>query len=545
MPQSPSSGASKQAPLASEVKGSSQARLHLLFFVLFLLTGLSLTLAFPYLPGNAPLSIGMVSTRDVLAPQRVSYTSRLLTEAEQARAEASVEPVFTVDANIARQQLTRVQQILSYITSIKQDSHASAEDKVRWISKISDLVLPTAVISTVLDLDEPAWQGVTSEVVYLLDRLMRDGLREDQVSEVRAKIPQIVSYTLSPEQADVVVAFVRTLLKPNSLFDEQQTAQKRQAARESVRPVQVVIERGQAILRQGDLVLPLHLEQLTALDLQPTQPEWRGVVGMGLFLMALISVLGFYIWRAHRGLLQQRGRLMLLALVIVLTGAVAKFTVPGHAILPYLFPMAAVAMLVSVLIDAQLAIIIVVVLSLFVGFVGGGSLDLTVYTLLGSIVAALVVSHLERLSTFAWAAAAIAVVNSIVAFSFRLFGRGFDPIGLLQLVGASIANGVLSSSLTFTSFFWLGGLFGITTPLQLLDLARPTHPLARRLLQEAPGTYHHSLIVGNLGERAAELVGADPLLIRVAALHHDIGKVLRPYFFIENQAGGDNYHSQL
>ena len=105
--------------------------------------------------------------------------------------------------------------------------------------------------------------------------------------------------------------------------------------------------------------------------------------------------------------------------------------------------------------------------------------------------------------------------------------------------------GIISSSLTFTAFFWLGGIFGITTPLQLFELARPTHPLARRLLLEAPGTYHHSLIVGNLGERAAELVGADPLLVRVAALHHDVGKVLRPYFFVENQASGENYHQQL
>jgi hypothetical protein len=156
-----------------------------------------------------------------------------------------------------------------------------------------------------------------------------------------------------------------------------------------------------------------------------------------------------------------------------------------------------------------------------------------------------VVARPERLSTFAWSAVAIASVNSLVASSFRLFGQAYDATGMLQVVGASIANGIISSSLTFTAFFWLGSLFGITTPLQLFELARPTHPLARRLLLEAPGTYHHSLIVGNLGERAAEMTGADPLLVRVAALHHDVGKVLRPYFFVENQSGGENYHQQL
>jgi len=517
----------------------------LLLCALFVVAGLSVTLALPSIPRSAPLATGMVCTHDVLAPRRVTYISRLLTEAEQARAEAAVEPIFTVDGNVARQQLTRVRQILSYITSIRQDAHASSEDKARWIAKISDLVLPASVITNVLTLDELAWQGVSSEVLYLLDRLMRDGVQEDQLSGVRAKVPQLVSYALSPEQVDVVAAFVRSLLKPNSFFDEQQTGEKRRQARDAVQPVQYVIERGQAVLRQGDIVAPLHLEQLAALGLQPTDPEWHRLVSMALFVVALVSTLSLYMWQAHREMLHHRGRMILLSLLIVVTGAAAKFTIPGHVLLPYFFPLAAIAMLVSVLLDTQLSIMVTATLGLFVGFVIGGSLDLTVYTLLGSLVAALVVSRLERLSTFAWAAVAIAVVNSIVVLSFRLFGWGYDPVGLLQLLGASIANGILSASLTFTSFFWLGGIFGITTPLQLLELARPTHPLTRRLLLEAPGTYHHSLIVGNLGERAAQLVGADPLLVRVAALHHDVGKVLRPYFFVENQASGENYHQQL
>jgi len=517
----------------------------LLLCALFVVAGLSLTLALPSIPRSAPLATGMVCTYDVLAPRRVTYISRLLTEAEQARAEAAVEPIFTVDGNVARQQLTRVRQIFSYITSIRQDAHASSEDKGRWIAKMSDLVLPASVITDVLTLDELAWQGVSSEVIYLLDRLMRDGVQEDQLSEVRAKVPQLVSYALSPEQADVVAAFVRSLLKPNSLFDEQQTGEKRRQARDAVQPVQYVIERGQAVLRQGEIVAPLHLEQLAALGLQPTEPEWHRLVSMALFVVALVSALSLYMWQARREMLHHRGRMILLSLLIVMTGAAAKFTIPGHVLVPYFFPMAAVAMLVSVLLDTQLSIMVTATISLFVGFVSGGSLDLTVYALLGSLVAALVVSRLERLSTFAWAAVAIAVVNSMVVLSFRLFGWGYDPVGLLQLLGASIANGILSASLTFTSFFWLGGMFGITTPLQLLELARPTHPLTRRLLLEAPGTYHHSLIVGNLGERAAQLVGADPLLVRVAALHHDVGKVLRPYFFVENQASGENYHQQL
>jgi putative nucleotidyltransferase with HDIG domain len=293
------------------------------------------------------------------------------------------------------------------------------------------------------------------------------------------------------------------------------------------------------------IVIGLSLGPLVALVLRPAAPDWRSLASNVLFAAALTSILTLYVGQMQQQVLRDRRHLALLILLIATTGVAARVTIPGHVLTPYLFPMAALAMLISVLLDVQLAIVVTVVLSLFVGFVAGGSLDLTIYTLLGSLVAALMVARKERFSAFAWAAAAIAIVNAIVAASFRLLSPGYDLVGLLQLIGTGLANGILSSSLTFTTFFWLGGIFGITTPLQLVELTRPTHPLARKLLLEAPGTYHHSQMVGNLAERAADLVGADPLLVRVAALHHDVGKSLHPYFFIENQTNGENYHQQL
>jgi cyclic-di-AMP phosphodiesterase PgpH len=264
-----------------------------------------------------------------------------------------------------------------------------------------------------------------------------------------------------------------------------------------------------------------------------------------LFVVSLVLTLSVYMWSRRRSLLACRRRMTLLTSLIIITGVAATLWIPDHVILPYLFPMAAVTMLMTVLLDVELAIAITGMLSLFAGFVAGGSLDLTVYLLLGSIVGALVVAGIERLSSFTRAAAGVAVVNVIVVVAFRLYGSSHDLVALVQLAGTGVINGLFSASLTFATFYWLGAAFRITTPLQLLDLARPTHPLARRLLLEAAGTYHHSLMVGNLGERAAEAVGADTLLVRVAAQHHDVGKLLRPYFFVENQLEGQSYHEQL
>jgi hypothetical protein len=145
---------------------------------------------------------------------------------------------------------------------------------------------------------------------------------------------------------------------------------------------------------------------------------------------------------------------------------------------------------------------------------------------------------------FVQAAIAIAIVNALVVSTFALLGQR-DLTGVLQLWGASALAAGGAGVAAVGSFAVLGNLFGILTVFQLLELANPSSPLLRRLLVETPGTYHHSIMVGNLAERAAEAIGADPLLTRVAAYYHDIGKLANPLGFIENQAGADNIHDQL
>jgi len=197
MTQAQPSGARPKAPLASPQMNPRTIWIQPLLCALCVVVGLSVTLALPSFLGRQPLTVGTVSTQDVLAPRHVAYVSRLLTEAEQARADAAVEPVVVVDTDVARQQLSRTRQVLSYIESIRDDALATSEDKARWIAKIPDLTVATSVISTLLTLDETAWQGVSGEVIYLLDQMMRNGVRPDQLSEARAEVPQLVSYAFS------------------------------------------------------------------------------------------------------------------------------------------------------------------------------------------------------------------------------------------------------------------------------------------------------------------------------------------------------------
>ena len=174
----------------------------------------------------------------------------------------------------------------------------------------------------------------------------------------------------------------------------------------------------------------------------------------------------------------------------------------------------------------------------------GNELEFATYILVGGLAGIIAIRRGDRLQVFVQAGLAVAVANVLVVSTFALLGF-HDVRGLLQLVGASIASAAGSAVAAVGTFAVLGNLFGIMTVFQLLELANPSQPLLRRLLVETPGTYHHSLMVGNLAERAAEAIGADPLLTRVAAYYHDIGKLANPLAFIENQAGGENIHDQL
>jgi cyclic-di-AMP phosphodiesterase PgpH len=169
--------------------------------------------------------------------------------------------------------------------------------------------------------------------------------------------------------------------------------------------------------------------------------------------------------------------------------------------------------------------------------------EFAAYVLLGGAAGIIVVRRGERFSHFVQAAVAITLVYIAVVGIFTLLGDR-DITGLLELAGASLAAGLGSGLAAVGSFLLVGNVFGITTSFQLLELANPSQPLLRRLLLEAPGTYHHSLMVGNLAERAAEAIGADPLVARVAAYYHDIGKLANPLAYIENQTG-ENVHDEL
>ena len=278
-------------------------------------------------------------------------------------------------------------------------------------------------------------------------------------------------------------------------------------------------------MSRGDQIDDLATEKLNAFGLLDPQPDIARAVGWLLLATLTVVLLLGWIWRFRPQIWHRTPALLLIALVLIATVLALKAT-GDRSVLPYVVPTAAVGLLLAVLLDAGAALIVTGIIALLGGAIVG-NVEFACYVLFGGMAGIVVIRRGERLSQFVQAAIAIAIVNVLVVSVFTLLGDG-DVTGLAELAGAGVASAMRQ---------WPGGSRLLPrhrqrlrhhTSFQLLELANPSQPLLRRLLLETPGTYHHSLMVGNLAERAAEAIGADPLLARVAAYYHDIGKLANP-----------------
>jgi putative nucleotidyltransferase with HDIG domain len=394
-------------------------------------------------------------------------------------------------------------------------------------------------------IDDGRLSLVFQESQRLLLETMRERVTESRAQELVRQLPSMASDRLSEAERTAAVELASHFVRSNLVANQERTAQLREDARQAVAPVQVTVENGEIILREGQVVTAADIEKLELLGLRNPASDWRAAAAGALLVVVLVAALSGYVYTFQPALLARDRRLLLLSFVMIAVIAAAKVVIPGRPLWVYVFPLPAVAMLISTLIDARLAIFMSAVLAVLVAQIAGGVLEYAVMFLAACTVAAIAVWRRERGHAFFVAGVLAALVQFATVLTFALLGHVEDWPMMMVIGFETLVNGLGSAMLAAGGGILLGRLFGITTTWQLLELANPTHPLLRRLMSEAPGTYHHSLIVGNLAERSAEEVGADPLLARVAAYYHDVGKLRRPYFFVENQIDGVNAHRSL
>jgi cyclic-di-AMP phosphodiesterase PgpH len=514
-----------------------------------LAAALAAILTFSITPGQVALDVGQVAPQDIRAPRAASFISQSQTDAARSQAAAAVAPVYE---NIGdRAAITRTQlaafddltQAVAQVLQARDDKTIAAQDVAAELTRQVAAQLTDAQIAAVAQMSRVQWAQLTAAARDVLSTTQSGVVRADDLAAVQQQVRNAINSELPAESRQLAGDIAAEFVVANQRMSQVLTDQAREAAAAAVEPVVVNVQLGETIVRTGDVISQLAIEKLDELGLTRPRLEVSTLVGNGLIAVVLAVLLAGFLWRFRPQIWHRNRSLLLFGLALIATAIVIRLA-GDRSIWTYVVPTSAVVLLIGILLDDYAGAAMAASLALLAGVVNRDGLEPAVYVLVGGMASLLAIARAERLNAFLRAGVVIAAANVAVVTAFGLL-EGSDLTGILQLAGAGAVNAILSVFLAVGSFAMLGNLFGIMTVFQMLELANPSSRLLRRLLLETPGTYHHSVMVGNLAERAAETIGADPLLARVAAYYHDIGKMKNPLAFIENQAGARNVHDDL
>ncbi|WP_246110731.1 HD family phosphohydrolase [Thermosediminibacter litoriperuensis] len=492
------------------------------------------------LPRKYDLNVGDIVQEDIVA--RKDAIDTVATRKLQMAAAKSVPEKYTLDQNITREVKNKVTEIFNTVRDVQSRDFMDNAAKIKTLKLMIPGELSDETYSVLLNMSGPGLKELETVTKAVIETVMDDGVKEESIDRAKAFIIEEfkgVSLSQSVKNAGEDIAFA--VIRPNMIFDKEATQREQKAAMEAVDPVKIT--KGQVLVEKGKPVTAEQIELLKELGLLALDNSSYFTMILGVILLVAILevmlILDVYLF--HRDLYENVSYLGLLALVIVSTLFIST---AFKTISNFLIPLAAGSMLISILINPSMAIISSFIMSIAVGVILGNDFISALVALLGGLTGVFYTNKVSQRSDLTKAGGLVGVVNFLVILSLGLLNNS-SMWDMARQSFWGIANGFLSSILTVGILPFLENTFGITTSVKLLELSNPNQPLLRRLLLEAPGTYHHSIIVGNLAEAAAEAVGGDSLLARVGASYHDIGKLKRPYFFIENQLTSDNPHDKL
>ena len=498
--------------------------------------------------GQENLTVGEIAPRDIRAPRDVTFDSASRTEeARQAAADEVVPVTETIKSPADNQedQLLAFDTMSRRVVRILDQRDEGTLEAIEVAERLAAdaPIIPFGQRSAVAQLDPNRWQTIAAAARVALETVLADPIREDTLFEVRTAVRDLVTTDLQGAERELAADLAAAFVAPTELTDEELTAQQIDQARAEVPAYEVTVRAGQRIVNEGDPITVEQFEILDALALTRPSVELGTVVGHALIALLVASLLVGYLWRFEPVIWHRNRSVLLFFLALVVTG-VALRVAADRTLLAFMVPTSATVLLLGILLQGGAGAAAGLALAVLAGIMNQDALELTVYVLVGGVAALLAITRAERLNAFVRVFFAVAASNVAVVVAFSLLDQR-NVLAAVQLGGAGIFNAATSVALAAGSFAVLGNVFGIMTVFQMLELANPSNRLLRRLLLETPGTYHHSVMVGNLAERAAETIGADPLLARVAAYYHDVGKMKNPLAFIENQAGAHNIHDDL
>lgn len=542
--------------------------------VFFIIVVIILTIDF--FPNQLDLSAGEVSNTNIVAEKTTTFTDEEKTNELRDEAAESAPRVYEENQKVSEEVNKKIDDLFATAAKLREQDYSeenreelteingdSNEENNEKENNKEKLTVEEKIQKLITEIDEN-YSGKTYNLLItgnedtinkahektkeIMNKQLENRILPDDIENVKNEFEEEVEGLDLPEDyQDMILSILSTTVQPNMNFNEEGTQERREEARQNVEPVTRTVRQGEVIIRKGDVVTEEDIKVLEALGLQKPHVDYINIIGVILVILILIISAAYYLWQYKPKIWNDNKKLVLIEALTVFIVLLAKIiSIFQINYLLYLVPVAAASILIAVLIDSKTSIVLTLFISMLVALVFGGEFDALIVGFIGGLVGIFSVSKVSQRSDLVRAGFYVSGVLLVLIFALNSIQLINDWVMMTQAMGMGVLNGILVAVLANGLLPYLENGFGFTSAVKLLELSNPSQPLLKRMLVEAPGTYHHSVIVGNLAEAAADKVdGADSLLARVAAYYHDIGKLKRPYFFIDNQFGGENPHDKI
>ncbi|WP_051585744.1 HD family phosphohydrolase [Caldanaerobius polysaccharolyticus] len=484
-------------------------------------------------PKKYELKVGDISYTDIKAPR--DFIDEYATKRKVDAAVNAVKPKYDLDDSVLQQSQSKVEGFFNEFIS-------RGSDKLNISAVKSYIDMDDKLIEYLQSLKVDQLTQLKTIAIKTVDDVLSKPVPIDSIDSARLTAKnQILTLDIPDKSRSVLMQIIDAVIKPNMIYNEEETRMAKMQAAQSVE--KVMYKKGQSIIKSGDIVTPDQYRILKAMGLLKDQSHtdlWL-YAGVASFSSLLIGILTAYIVLFKKDLKEDISKLLLLSILFILP---LLFLLAFKDVSVYYIPISSFAMLSTVIFDFITALIGVLALLIIGSSIIGFTPALISIGFVGPIVAIMMLHRANHRNALMWTGLAVSAANSIGVISLGLINSS-DIMMVFKESPWGILNGLVSTVFAIGTLPFWEAAFCVVTPMRLIELSNPDQPLLKKLLLDAPGTYHHSVIVANLAEAAASEIGADRLLARVGAYYHDIGKTTRPYFFKENQLTMDNPHDRI
>lgn len=497
-----------------------------------------------------------ISKIDVISTKTIQVEDKEKTEKRKIEAAQNIEPILRPDKDIERVNESIIKSLGELLTSTKnvRESDKNIVEKKKALKEIlginDDNYFNNIILNYVLKSSNSGFQKIANESRVTLEKILKKGISEkDLTDNVDTIIQENIGKNVSKTHYSTISIFIKQVLVSNMVIDEVATEIVRKNAMASVNQSYVVYRKGDYIVKAGDIISKPQKEALKLLGYNVSKLDFIGITGIFALTALCLYIITYYLRNFNEKFVTP-SYLSLISLLITALTAFAVFLPVGIPV--YIIPVPAIAILITVFTNSGVSMLTTILTVILISVALRYRIDATTVFLIGAMVATFATSKINyyRRMDLVRAGFDVGLIQVLIILSIYLLESSFDEINFISVITDSIlafTSGLIGGIISLGTLPLIEGVFKVITPYGLAELADHNQALLRRLQFEAPGTYHHSLMVSNLCETAAESVNANPILAKVGALYHDVGKLKRPLFFVENQSyfGIENPHEKL